>query len=221
MEYLIKPGKMLIILAGRHKGERYVAAAKAAGARGGTLALGPSIGGSALLQALFLADVQQDVVLILMGEEADAVIRAVKEAGKSKKFGGTAVVVAISGMVRRGKAEEASGEACEARSKTMESGFTLITAIVNHGYADDIMAAARKAGASGGTILNARGAGTEEDVKFFGITLVPEKEMVHIVAEKEKTPGIIEAISATPNLSEPGGGIVFTQDVAEFIHLGG
>ena len=76
----------------------------------------------------------------------------------------------------------------------MNSGHTLLTVIVNHGYADDVMAEARKAGAAGGTILNARGTGKEEDVKFFGITLVPEKEMLLIVAENAKAPAILEAI---------------------------
>ena len=64
----------------------------------------------------------------------------------------------------------------------MPSGYKLITVIVNSGYADDVMAVAKKAGASGGTILGARGTGTEEDVKFFGITLVPEKEILLIVS---------------------------------------
>ena len=102
----------------------------------------------------------------------------------------------------------------------MNTGKVMITVIINSGYADDVMAAARKAGARGGTILNARGTGTAEDVKFFGIVLVPEKEMLMIVTETEKAPAIIEAINKVPHLCEPGGGIVFTTNVEEFFVLG-
>ena len=102
----------------------------------------------------------------------------------------------------------------------MESGHTLISVIVNAGFANDVMEAARKAGARGGSILTARGTGTEEDVKFFGITLVPEKEMLLIVAARDKMAPILEAISQTPILNVPGGGIVFTMNVEDFIVLG-
>ena len=102
----------------------------------------------------------------------------------------------------------------------MESGFTLITLIVNAGFADDVMAAARRAGATGGTIFNARGTGTEEDVKFFGIALVPEKEMLLIVAAKDRVETILQAVNATPRLCEPGGGIAFAMDVERFVVLG-
>jgi nitrogen regulatory protein PII len=103
----------------------------------------------------------------------------------------------------------------------MESGYLLLTAIVNTGCADDVMAEARKAGARGGTILTARGTGTEEDVKFFGITLVPEKEVLLIVAEKEGAESVLAAMRSVPVLREPGGGIVYTQNVEQFIVLGG
>lgn len=102
----------------------------------------------------------------------------------------------------------------------MPSGYKLITVIVNSGYADDVMAVAKKAGASGGTILGARGTGTEEDVKFFGITLVPEKEMLLIVSEEGNVDLIVEAIAGVPSLNEPGGGIIYSMNVEEVIILG-
>ena len=96
----------------------------------------------------------------------------------------------------------------------------LISVIVNAGYAEDIMHAARKAGATGGTIINARGTGKEEDVKFFGITIVPEKDFLLILAAKDQAQAILEAIRATPCLSEPGMGIAFCSNVECFVPLG-
>ena len=216
-----KPGKLMINAVGRHRGDLLVEVSKTAGARGGTISLGRSIKSGAILQALFLADVQQDVVFTLMGDEADGVIEAVQRAAKEqpKKLGGTQLILDVSGMYLR-VAPTVNIDSVETRSAKMESGFQLIWVIINQGYADDVMQAARKAGAKGGTIITARGTGTEDDVKFFGISLVPEKEMLLIVADNSATQGIVEAINATPHLCEPGGGIVFNMNVEQFTVLG-
>ncbi len=92
----------------------------------------------------------------------------------------------------------------------MESGYTLITVIVNSGYAEAVMAAARSGGASGGSILNARGTGTEEDVKFFGITLVPEKEML-LICDAEKPVPADEML--LPHIRIPEGTALYPPNV--------
>lgn len=224
MPSYLRPAKLLLCLVGRHRGDQLVDAAKSAGARGGTIAISKGLGDSRLLQALALADVQQEVVMILLGEEKDAVIRAVRAAAleSPKKLGGTFMLLDVFGILTRASSQQQQTTMPQggAGSEHMQSGFELITVIVNCGCADDVMAAARKAGAGGGTILNARGTGTEADVKFFGITLVPEKEMLLIAAPRDKTPAIIQAVNTVPQLLEPGGGIVFTMNIEEFMVLG-
>ena len=221
--HLAVPAKILICLMARHRGERLVAAAKAAGARGGTLALGQSLGNSRILQALSLADIQQDVVFTVMGGECDDVLAAIRKAALEdpKRLSGTALVLDVPELfIRKSGPNPPQPMSDKTRSTMMESGYKMITAIVNAGFADDVMTAARKAGATGGTIIGARGTGTEEDVKFFGITLVPEKEMLMIVAKENQVQGIVEAIASVPTLAEPGGGVVFNMNVEQFILLG-
>lgn len=211
---------MLICFMNRRQGDRLMEISKAAGARGGTIASGRTMADNRLLQVLSLADVNQDVVFTILGQEADTVVSAIIKAagGEPKKLGGLAILLDVSGMLFRVPGQERH-ETTESEN-LMKSGYKLITAIVNHGYGDDIMAAARKAGAQGGTILTARGTGTEEDVKFFGISLVPEKEMLMIVAEAEALPAILEAIGSVPDIRQPGGGIVYHMDIERFIPLG-
>ncbi|MCL2306283.1 MAG: hypothetical protein FWC43_13140 [Planctomycetaceae bacterium] len=91
----------------------------------------------------------------------------------------------------------------------------LIVTIVNRGYSDELMAAARLAGANGGTILNARGTGTAEDAIYWGINLTPEKEVLLIVANPEDAANITEAIRSQNAFNERGAGIVFTLNLAE------
>lgn len=102
----------------------------------------------------------------------------------------------------------------------MNTPHTLIACIVNKGMAEAVMEAARKAGASGGTILSARGTGKEEDVKFFGYSLVPEKEMLLVLVGAGQTGKVLEAIKAVPSLVEPGAGIAFCVDVERFMTFG-
>ena len=106
-------------------------------------------------------------------------------------------------------------------SKKSKGAHTLITCIVNKGFADEIMDTVRKEGATGGTIIAGSGTGKEEDVKFFGLTLVPEKELLLVVVEAYKTKKILETIKKVPSLEEPGSGIAFCIDVEKFITLGG
>ena len=211
-------------MVGRNKGDAFVDVTKAAGARGGTITVGRTVADNRLLQILSLADTLQDVVFTLMRDEADAVIAATRKALRepSGKTNGLGVLVNVSRMLTRLTPQECTpgADAPDTRTEPMNSGYTLLTVIVNHGYADDVMAEARKAGATGGTILNARGTGKEEDVRFFGITLVPEKEMLLIVAEDAKAEGILTAIGKIPHLTEPGGGIAYTMDVEQFIIFG-
>ncbi len=222
--HIATPAKMLICLVGRRRGEKLVAAAKKVGARGGTIGLGKSTGSNRWLQALSLADIQVDVMYILLGREKEAVLKAIKDEADAdpRKLQGIGMVLNVPEMLVRAPAGSGADqpEQDKARSEPMESGYKLINVIVNSGYGDDVMSAARKAGATGGTILNAKGTGTEDDVKFFGITLVPEKEMLMIVAEAAKVDAIVKAIGCVPTLCEPGGGIIYTQNVEEFIQLG-
>ena len=86
----------------------------------------------------------------------------------------------------------------------------LILTIVNRGFADEVMSAAKAAGAFGGTVVNARGTGTHELQHFFGAIIQPEKELVMILTEREKRNSIMEAICRDAGLSKEGMGICLT-----------
>lgn len=91
--------------------------------------------------------------------------------------------------------------------------YDLIIIIVNRGFADEVMTAAKSAGAFGGTVVNARGTGTHELQEFFGSLIQPEKEMVMILTEREKRNAMMEAICRDAGLSKEGMGICFSLPV--------
>ena len=98
--------------------------------------------------------------------------------------------------------------------------YEMINVIVNKGYAEDAMAAARKAGAGGGTIIQAHGTAKEGDAKFFGSEIVPEKDMLVILVPADKKSSIIKAISELDCFKTPGSGIIFCNEVKDFTVLG-
>lgn len=95
----------------------------------------------------------------------------------------------------------------------------VIFAIVNSGYAEDVMDVARENGARGGTILNARGAAGEEAAAFFGITLHEEKEILMIVVEKSIRDGILNAIYKQMGMAKKAQGIAFSLPVTDVAGL--
>ena len=95
----------------------------------------------------------------------------------------------------------------------------VIFAIVNSGYAEEVMDVARENGARGGTILNARGAAGEEAAAFFGITLHAEKEILMIVVEKSIRDNILNAIYKQMGMGKKAQGIAFSLPVSDVAGL--
>lgn len=96
-----------------------------------------------------------------------------------------------------------------------KSSCDLIVTIVNKGDAEKVVAVSKEAGAGGGTIFFARGTGSNDQVKLFGIVIEPEKEIVLILVEKWKTDKVFAAIYESLKLEQPGKGIAFTLDVGK------
>jgi hypothetical protein len=101
----------------------------------------------------------------------------------------------------------------EAEKMSTETKFDLIVSVVNQGYSDEFMALAREVGASGGTVVNARGLVHQGPVKFFGISVQDEKEIITILATREKKASIMQAVSQAFGISSKAGGIIFSLPV--------
>ena len=95
----------------------------------------------------------------------------------------------------------------------------VIFAIVNAGFAEDVMDIARDLGVRGGTILNARGVAREEAAAFFGITLHAEKEILMMVVEKELRDEVLNAIYKKMGMAKKAQGIAFSLPVSDVTGL--
>ena len=95
----------------------------------------------------------------------------------------------------------------------------VVFAIVNSGYAEDVMDIAREQGVRGGTILNARGVVNEDAAEFFGITLHQDKEILMMVVEKEIRDNVLNAIYKQMGMAKKAKGIAFSLPVSDVAGL--
>ena len=101
----------------------------------------------------------------------------------------------------------------------MQNQYDLILTIVSRGFADQVVDAARQAGANGGTIFYARGTGIHEIEKFFSISIQPEKEIVINVVKHEHLKGILDSIVAAAGLATEGRGLTFSMPIDDIVGL--
>ena len=101
----------------------------------------------------------------------------------------------------------------------MEFKHELIIAILNEGYSDLVMDAARSAGAGGGTVLHAKGTGSRETGRFLSVSIAEEKDMVYIVAKAEEKAAIMRSINEKAGPGTRAGAICFSLPISAVVGL--
>ena len=91
----------------------------------------------------------------------------------------------------------------------------LLVVIGNQGYSEQIMDAARKVGARGGTVIHARGTGQDKAEKFLGISLASEKDVILIVTPIENKTPMMQAIMREAGPDTGAKAIVFSVPVTD------
>lgn len=99
----------------------------------------------------------------------------------------------------------------------MDNAYSAIMAIVNQGFSEEVMNAARPMGASGGTVFHSRRIGSEEAMKFWNISIQQEREVVLILAKKENKKAIMQAVNKDCGMQSEAHGIVLSLPVDEII----
>ncbi len=97
--------------------------------------------------------------------------------------------------------------------------FNVIFASVKPNISDKVLDAAKKAGATGATIIPARGTGTREAKTFFGLTLEVPTDVILFLVEKNITKEILDVIGSSGKFHKPGTGIAFVLPVENVIGL--
>lgn len=190
--------------------------AKKYGIKGAVISIGRGAVNNRILDFLGITEVRKEIVTMVVEKElASAAIKGISEEMEfSKEHNGIAFSLSITEFI--GKNNSGSNDLnYDNNNEVKNSVYKIIYVIVDKGKGEDVIDAANKAGARGGTILNARGAGIHEVQKLFSMEIEPEKEEVFIITETSLKDGIIESIKNDLKIDEPGNGILFVMDVNE------
>jgi len=210
---------LLLTIVDRGKGDAVAALLGREGVAFQCIALGTGTANQGLLSLLGLKDTAKDVVCsVIRGSVARSAMRRLSHALEMDLPGrGIAFSVPVGSVGGSKTMQYFLGETPETRqeaAKTMEqTKHDLILAIVNRGFTDLVMEAALPAGARGGTVVHARGAGAEQASRFLGITIQPEKEMVLILVPHEIKVPVMQSIVRDAGMSSEGQGLVFSLPV--------
>lgn len=133
---------------------------------------------------------------------------------------GIAFTVPITGasnivldMMNKTKEKNITTENGKGETVVTDKKYSLVAAIVDRGFAGDVMDAAKAAGAGGGTIVHSRSIEDEDAISFWGFSLREEKEMVLILADHANKINIMSAISEKCGMNTNAKGMVVSLPV--------
>ncbi|MCA1792711.1 MAG: P-II family nitrogen regulator [Desulfotignum sp.] len=97
--------------------------------------------------------------------------------------------------------------------------FKLILSSVKAEITDKIVDAVKKEGATGATIIPARGTGIKEAKTFFGLTLEAQTDIIMLLAEEHVAEKLLNVIKDAGEFGKPGTGIAFMLPVEHVVGL--
>jgi nitrogen regulatory protein PII len=206
---LVKELVLITVIVDFGKGSRVLRISRDNEISGGTVLVADGTIRHGLLNFLGITDSRKEI--IMMAAQREAADKALEALEREMEF--TKPNHGIAYMTQLCKVSGAASLDCIAEDEDGEGEYMyqVINAIVDKGKAEEVIEAASNAGSTGGTIINARGAGIHETRRVFAIDIEPEKEIVMIIAKNELVNGIIQAINERLEMDKPGNGIIFVQ----------
>ncbi|MDO5142447.1 MAG: hypothetical protein Q4D31_05445 [Eubacteriales bacterium] len=99
------------------------------------------------------------------------------------------------------------------------SGLDVVVVVMERGFTNVAMDAARRAGACGGTVIAARGVAEDEVKRFFGIEIHAEREIVFMVVKNEERQAVMTALTKAVGMKTRSRGVVLSLPVSDAIGL--
>ena len=209
--------ELLIVITDRDNSESFVNIFQEHGIPLALAVLGRGTATQEVLDMFSLVKTKKAVLFsVARCDKIKTVIRAINKSFAIKDPG-TSVILGVPLASIGGEATAqylAEKLAVERKEYSMTPEYEMIVVVTNEGHSDFVMDVARGGGASGGTILHARGVGMEKIHKFFGISIAEEKEMILIACRKKNRNRIIEAIIKDAGRGTKADSIAFSVPVS-------
>lgn len=214
--------KCLVIIINRDKGQQVAELCKQyeLSFTYGMLALGTA--GSDLLDYLGIGETDKELLFCCLPAKLEhEVMRQIADETHIRKLGhGIMFTIPLSGISSVFQQRILCGRTYEEdQMEQKERKYELVVAVVEHGWRDQVMEAAREVEASGGTVLHARSLHQDDTASFLGIKLQGEKDVVIIVSPYDNYRRIMNAVNMAAGFQTEARGLIFSMPVDEFIGM--
>lgn len=178
---------------------------------------------ASVLDYFGLAETRKDVYLAIIPDYLEHnILSKLKNAFKFEEIGtGITFTIPISSSnkflmdsFKKSDVEEKVKDMKEDNNK-----YHLIITIVLEGYLEQAMAAAKKAGATGGTVIKGRGLANLVPAKVLGFNIEPEREVILNVVEDESKQKVMEEITSAVGIKTGGKGVCIALPISDAIGL--
>lgn len=174
--------------------------------------VGQGTASSEMMDILGLSSNDKDIVLSYAPRRLVSALAAelTKDLSSGQGYSGLMMLLSMSAinhvaaelLLRQARNQETEGEESAMKS---EYSHSLILIMVNQGYTDAVMQTAKKAGATGGTVIRARLAAMEQAV---AIQSQEEKEIVAILAPDSVRNQIMEEVNKEYGMRTEAEGVI-------------
>lgn len=177
---------------------------------------------SEMIDVLGLGSPDKSILISFMPKLfADEMLKKLK---KELRLGtvnsGIAFTIPLSGannlvlrMLEQLNSEEIENSERKGHLNMSDIKYSVIAAVVNRGYSENVMEAARAAGASGGTVVPSRRIGNEQAMGFWGMSIQSEKDMIFIITDNDNKLKIMQEIGEKCGIHSEAKGIVVSMPI--------
>ncbi len=210
-----KRAMMLLSIVERDKGKKLIKELENLNIRVNYQTVGFGTAPTEMMDIFGLGSNDKDVIISLGAESAvkDMMANFGTAFESHSKYGGLMIILEISAASRvltevlnfniSKNTEKGDG------SMKNEHHNNLIVISVNEGFTDDVMQVARKAGATGGTIVKGRLADVEQFAELGNVGMDGEREILFILAPLKVSKQIMEEVNKEFGLTSDANGMVF------------
>lgn len=217
--------KAIVTIVDRGKANKVTETYTKQGVASHTICMGRGTASSEILDILGLDSSEKDVVMsVAFSAAAESLMNELNNNLRSSFHSkGIVFMLTLTGITNL------MAEALKIETKNHRGGInfmeqeqnnSLILITVSQGYTDEVMNTAKKAGATGGTVIRARWTGPDNIDQFYGGVAEPEKEVIAILASNQFRNAIMEEVNQKHGLNTPAHAVVCSLAVDKVIKLG-
>lgn len=208
---------VFITIVEKGKASKILEESKKVGVKGGTIVYGKGTASGGLLHLLELYEIKKEILVMVLENRIieDLIVHLNEKFHFEKTNHGIAFSIPLTNVM--GYTNKNSENYITDRSGKMN--YDAVFVIVERGNADEVIEVADKSGARGATVIHGRGSGVHEKGSIFNIVIEPEKEIVLMLVQSDKTESIISSIKEELDIDKPGKGIIFVTNVDKAIGL--